>query len=77
MNDDYTPDDNAPDETEQALAQLQDLRRQHRHLDDEIKALQQIGVTDMLKTARLKKLKLKLKDKIHALEDKITPDIIA
>lgn len=81
MSDDEITYDSGQDEKAQALAQalaqLQELRQQHRHLDDEITALQQNGVTDMLKIARLKKFKLKLKDQISRLEDKVTPDIIA
>ncbi len=64
-------------ELAQTLQQLGELRAQHRHLDDEISALQTMGVTDMLKIQRMKKTKLALKDKIRVLEDQITPDIIA
>ncbi len=59
------------------LKTLDELRAQHRHLDNEISALQTMGVNDMLKLQRMKKTKLVLKDKIRALEDQITPDIIA
>lgn len=61
----------------ETLAELDALKQQHRHLDSEVAALQEMGVTDMLKIARMKKMKLLLKDQIRALEDKITPDIIA
>lgn len=64
-------------ELAQTLQQLGELRAQHRHLDNEISALQTMGVTDMLKIQRMKKTKLALKDKIRVLEDQITPDIIA
>lgn len=59
------------------LMRLTELRKAHRHLDNEVTALHSNGVTDMLKIARLKKMKLRLKDQIAALEDQITPDIIA
>ncbi len=58
-------------------ALLDKLRAQHRHLDTDIKALYDLGVTDMLKIARMKKMKLQIKDRIAALEDDMTPDIIA
>lgn len=53
------------------------LRQQHRDLDDAISALQDRHAVDVLSIKRLKKQKLALKDKIYALEDKVTPDIIA
>lgn len=59
------------------LAVLADLRDQHRKLDLEVNALLETGAVDMLKLGRMKKIKLKLKDKIAAIEDSLTPDIIA
>lgn len=57
---------------------LEVLRREHRDLDDAIRALEnQGGVADQFTTRRLKKQKLILKDRIAALEDLLTPDIIA
>ncbi|WP_108384256.1 YdcH family protein [Yoonia sediminilitoris] len=53
------------------------LKREHRDLDEAIEALQDRGSADMLTVKRLKKQKLALKDRIVALEDRITPDIIA
>ncbi|MEE9348259.1 MAG: DUF465 domain-containing protein [Robiginitomaculum sp.] len=61
----------------QALAALQNLRSEHRFLDMQITTLYEMGVTDMLKIARMKKTKLRLKDRIRALEERVTPDIIA
>lgn len=58
-------------------ARLAELRQAHRHLDSEVSALQSNGVTDMLKIARMKKMKLRLKDQIAVIEDHLTPDIIA
>lgn len=58
-------------------AAIADLRLRHRALDSEIEALGETGVSDQLKIARLKKQKLHLKDRISALEDLFTPDIIA
>ncbi|WP_051279863.1 YdcH family protein [Hellea balneolensis] len=56
---------------------LSNLKLEHRRIDTEIKALQEIGVTDMLKISRMKKIKLSIKDQITFLENQITPDIIA
>ncbi len=59
------------------IAQLVELKRQHRALDDEIVALVGSSPGDQLKIKRLKKRKLHLKDEIARLEDKLYPDIIA
>lgn len=53
------------------------LRSEHRDLDDEIVALETAPQSDQLRIKRLKKRKLHLKDLITAVEDKLTPDIIA
>jgi hypothetical protein len=57
--------------------ELEVFRREHRDLDDAITALEETGRADQLQLRRLKKQKLALKDKIAAIEDKLTPDIIA
>jgi len=56
---------------------LEQLRREHRDLDEAIHALQSRGTADQLTLRRLKKQKLGLKDRIALLEDRLTPDIIA
>lgn len=56
---------------------LEALRREHRDLDEAISALEAKGTGDPLTIRRLKKQKLGLKDRIQALEDRLTPDIIA
>ncbi|MDD9923648.1 MAG: DUF465 domain-containing protein [Boseongicola sp.] len=53
------------------------LKSDHRDLDEAIHALEHKGTGDALTIRRLKKQKLALKDQIAALEDRITPDIIA
>ncbi len=53
------------------------LRNEHRTLDEEIVALEAGGSADQLLIRRLKKKKLLLKDQITAVEDQLTPDIIA
>jgi hypothetical protein len=57
--------------------ELDRLRQEHRDLDAAIFALERMGSPDMLQVQRLKKRKLQLKDKITALSDRLTPDIIA
>ena len=56
---------------------LEVLRREHRDLDEAISALAESRLPDQLTLKRLKKQKLALKDKIAAIEDELTPDIIA
>lgn len=56
---------------------LEILRREHRDLDDAIRALDDTGRSDQLALRRLKKQKLVLRDRIAAIEDQLTPDIIA
>lgn len=53
------------------------FRRQHRDLDEAIIALVERGTGDQLTIQRLKKQKLRLKDRISLIEDRLTPDIIA
>lgn len=53
------------------------LRQEHRDLDGAIAALEGEGHPDILQIRRLKKQKLKLRDEISQLEDKLVPDIIA
>lgn len=63
--------------TEEVLRiKLEALKGEHRDLDEAIGALEERdGVTFAVR--RLKKQKLALKDRIQALEDQLTPDIIA
>jgi hypothetical protein len=56
---------------------LENLLVEHRDLDSAITALTDLGSTDMVQIARLKKRKLRLKDEIAAVEDMMIPDIIA
>ncbi|CAM3696217.1 YdcH family protein [Litorimonas haliclonae] len=78
---DETPDasnDETLEPTQEELQALLDrLRTEHRRIDDEIRALSENGVSDMLKLRRMKKIKLSMKDQIVYLENQITPDIIA
>ena len=56
---------------------LELLKAEHRRLDEEIELLRTSGNCDQLELARMKKRKLRLKDEIEQLADRITPDIIA
>lgn len=57
--------------------ELEVFRREHRDLDEAIVALTERGTSDQLTLRRLKKQKLRLKDMIALIEDRLTPDIIA
>ncbi|SLN65841.1 hypothetical protein PEL8287_03633 [Roseovarius litorisediminis] len=59
------------------LVELVEFRRQHRDLDEAIEALQEKGARDPLTIKRLKQQKLRLKDIIARIEDRLIPDIIA
>ena len=56
---------------------LDELRLEHRDLDDAIVTLAASPTGDELMLRRLKKRKLMLKDKIHHLEGLLVPDIPA
>ncbi len=53
------------------------FRREHRDLDEAIQAMADRGTSDQLTLQRMKKRKLRLKDLIAQIEDRLTPDIIA
>lgn len=65
------------DRIEVLRIKLQQLRQEHRDLDEAIHALHERGRSDALTLQRLKRQKLALKDQIAQIEDQITPDIIA
>ncbi len=58
-------------------AKLEELRSEHRDLDDVIQRLAETSPFNQLQIQRLKKRKLALKDQIIKLESKLLPDIIA
>lgn len=53
------------------------LKSEHRDLDDAIEMLLEAPGKDQLQLARLKKRKLRLRDEISEIEDRLLPDIIA
>jgi len=66
------------DEEERELReQLARLQQEHRDLDAAIAALATAPGSDLIQVQRLKKRKLLLRDRIRAIEDQLTPDIIA
>jgi hypothetical protein len=65
MNDDFPP------------PELEQLKSEHRALDEQIRALLESGGGDQLEVARLKKRKLRIKDQIQLVIDASIPDIIA
>ena len=58
-------------------ARLRTLKQEHRDLDAAIAALAVGETVDQLQVARLKKRKLRLRDEIAAIEDRMIPDIPA
>jgi hypothetical protein len=71
---------NAPSELnfeEMLRIRLEVMRREHRDLDEAVRALETSGRGDQLALRRLKKQKLSLKDQIVRIEDQLIPDIIA
>jgi hypothetical protein len=64
--------------TEQEMRKrLEALRIEHRDLDAAIDALNAAGSSDQLQIARLKKRKLRLRDQIGLMQDRLIPDILA
>ena len=53
------------------------LEEEHRDLDEVIHQIQEKKTVNLSQIQRLKKRKLRIKDKIAILKDKIEPDIIA
>ena len=67
----------SPEERAALVAQVERLREEHRDLNAAIEALPEAGQADQLQLQRLKKRKLRLRDKLARPEDQLTPDIIA
>lgn len=65
------------DEQDALRHRLEELRVEHRDLDEAIDRLADSLPFDQLKLQRMKKRKLILKDEIANLEDQLLPDIIA
>ena len=65
------------DEIHALRQELDELRLEHRDLDDVIHHLIHSAYPDQLQLKRLKKRKLKLKDSIEMIESRLIPDIDA
>lgn len=65
------------DDQEELRQRLEQLRMEHRDLDDVIARLSERAPFDQLQMQRLKKRKLMLKDQITKVESQLLPDIIA
>ncbi len=64
-------------EKEALIKQIEELRGQHRELDEVIARLAEEAAGNQIELQRLKKRKLMLKDQITVLKDELLPDIIA
>lgn len=67
----------SPFDVQEIEQRLNVLREEHRDLDSAIAALILANSSDQLQVARMKRRKLRLKDEIQLLEDRLVPDIIA
>lgn len=66
------------DDIERLSRKLEELRVEHRDLDEMIaQLLERRDSVNLIQIQRLKKRKLLLKDQIHQLESALLPDIIA
>ena len=65
------------EENEELANKLEELRTEHRDMDDVIARINLEVPFDQIQLQRLKKRKLVLKDQIIAMENSILPDIIA
>jgi hypothetical protein len=65
------------EEIETLRQRLEELRLEHRDLDDVIHHLTHSAYPDQLQLKRLKKRKLRLKDTIQLIESRLIPDIDA
>jgi hypothetical protein len=62
---------------EATKAKLEQLRAEHRQLDEDIRKLEENPPRNPLDMQRLKRRKLGLRDHITKLESNLLPDIIA
>ena len=65
------------DRNQEVKHQLEELKSEHRDLDEAIARIAETPPFDQLHIQQLKKRKLILKDQIAILKDQLLPDIIA
>ena len=65
------------DRNQEIKHQLEELKSEHRDLDEAITRIAETQPFDQLHIQRLKKRKLILKDQIAILNDQLLPNIIA
>lgn len=65
------------EDPEQLRRKLEQLKTEHRDLDEVIDQITRQDSFDQLQVQRLKKKKLALKDQIAKIESELIPDIIA
>jgi len=70
-------DDSKPGDQDAIKRKLEELRLEHRDLDDVIARVNEDAPFDQIRMQRLKKRKLILRDEMNVLESELVPDIIA
>jgi len=65
------------EETAMLQRKLEELRLEHRDLDDVIRHLVESDYPDQLQLKRLKKRKLRLRDSIEIIQSRLIPDLDA
>ena len=65
------------EEIEQIKQRIEEMRTEHRELDDLIAGLEEQLYVDQMSVRRMKKRKLQLKDMIHRFESMLIPDMPA
>ena len=65
------------EDREELEKRLEELRLEHKDLDDVIARIAETAPFDQIQVQRLKKRKLSLKDQIARVESELLPDIIA
>ncbi len=65
------------DEIQALQSKLEELKLEHRDLDDVVQHLVDSAYPDQLQLKRIKKRKLRLKDMIEQIESRLIPDLDA
>lgn len=65
------------DEIQALQSKLEEMKLEHRDLDDVVQHLVDSAYPDQLQLKRIKKRKLRLKDMIEQIESRLIPDLDA